>query len=53
MSATPPPPETTQPPDATSEETTVGTGTFFAIGCTVAALLVILLGIAIFALFVD
>jgi hypothetical protein len=47
------PPETSQSPDAAPEEPTVGTGTFFAIGCTVAALLVILLGIAVFALFVD
>ncbi|MGH2530782.1 MAG: hypothetical protein ACRDJW_00620 [Thermomicrobiales bacterium] len=53
MTEPPPPPESAPSPAAPPEESTVGTGTFFALGCTVATLLIVLLGIAVFVLFVD
>jgi hypothetical protein len=48
-----PPQEIDDAPAPAPDEPTVGTGTFLAVGCTIAALLVILLVIAILALFVD
>jgi hypothetical protein len=43
----PPSAEPDQPVTAEADESTVGTGTYVAIGCTVTMLLILLLGIAL------
>lgn len=48
--AEPAPPPAVPVPASSAEEPTVGTGSVFAVGCTVATLVVILVGIGLFVL---